>query len=52
LLARGVFTSVTDQARKIKRSLKAYSANAKPIQWKYSDTSRSIRSNELNATGH
>jgi hypothetical protein len=31
---------------------KAYSANAKPIQWKYSDLKRRIRSNELNATIH
>jgi transposase len=52
LIARGVFTSVHDLARKIKRYLKAYSANAKPIQWKYSDTTRRIRSNELSATGH
>ena len=52
LIARGVFTSVHDLARKIKRYLKAYSANAKPIQWKYSDPSRRVRSNELSATGH
>lgn len=32
--------------------IKAYSANAKPIQWKYSDPTRRIRSNELSATGH
>jgi len=30
----------------------AYSAKAKPIQWKYSDPSRRVRSNELTATGH
>ena len=52
LIARGVFTSVNDLARKIRRYIKAYSANAKPIQWKYSDTTRRIRSNELSATGH
>jgi transposase len=52
LIARGVFTSVKDLARKIKRYIKAYSANAKPIQWKYSDPNRRIRSNELTATGH
>jgi transposase len=52
LIARGVFTSVKDLARKIPRYIKAYSANAKPIQWKYSDTTRRIRSNELTATGH
>jgi transposase len=51
LIARGVFTSVADLARKIKRYIKAYSANAKPIQWKYSDPKRRIRSNEFTATG-
>jgi transposase len=45
-------TSVKDLARKIKRYFKACSANAKPIQWKYSDPNRRIRSNELTATGH
>lgn len=52
LIARGIFTSVPDLARKIKRYIKAYSANAKPIQWKYSDPKRRIRSNEFTATGH
>ncbi len=52
LIARGDFTSILDLARKIKRYIKAYSANAKPIQWKYSDTKRRIRSNELTATVH
>lgn len=52
LIARGVFTSVPDLARKFKRYIRAYSANAKPIQWKYSDPKRRIRSNEFTATGH
>jgi hypothetical protein len=50
LIARGVFTSVTDLARKIRRYINAYSANAKPIQWKYLDPTRRIRSNEFTAT--
>jgi len=52
VIARGVFTSVPDLARKRRRYINAYSANAQPIQWKYSDPSRRIRSNELSATGH
>jgi transposase len=52
VIARGVFTSVPDLARKLRRYINAYSANAQPIQWKYSDPSRRIRSNELSATGH
>ena len=52
VIARGVFTSVSDLARKLRRYINAYSANARPIRWKYSDTTKRIRSNELSATGH
>jgi transposase len=52
VIACGVFTSVPDLARKLRRYINAYSANAQPIQWKYSDPSRRIRSNELSATSH
>jgi transposase len=52
VIARGVFTSVSDLARKLRRYINAYSANATPIQWKYSDPLRRIRTNELSATGH
>ncbi|HWI69580.1 MAG TPA: hypothetical protein VNS88_14595 [Nitrospiraceae bacterium] len=51
-MARGIFTSVSDLARKLRRYINAYSANARPIQWKYSDPTRRVRSNELTATGH
>jgi transposase len=50
IIARGVFTSVPDLARKLRRYINAYSANAKPIRWKYSDVSHHVRSNELTAT--
>jgi transposase len=52
VIARGVFTSVPDLARKLRRYINAYSANAQPINWKYSHPSHRIRSNELSATGH
>jgi transposase len=52
VLARGIFTSVPDLARKLRRYINAYSANARPIRWKYSDTSRRVPSNELTATRH
>jgi transposase len=52
VIARGVFTSVKDLARKLRRYINAYSANAKPIQWKYSDPTRRIRTNVISATGH
>ena len=41
-----------DLARKLRHYINAYSANARPIQWKYSDPTRRVRSNELTATGH
>ena len=37
VIARGIFTSVPDLARKLRRYINAYSANARPIRWKYSD---------------
>src|SRR6202047_340768 len=52
VIARGIFTSVSDLARKLRRYINAYSATARPIQWKYSDPTRRVRSNELTATGH
>src|SRR5271166_813504 len=52
VIARGIFTSVSDLARKLRRYINAYSANARPIQWKYSDSTRRVRSNALTATGH
>ena len=37
VIARGVFTSVKDLAKKLRRYINAYSANAKPIRWKYAE---------------
>ncbi len=52
VIARGIFTSVPDLARKLRRYINAYSANARPIQWKYSDPTRRLRANDLSATRH
>lgn len=52
VIARGVFTSVPDLARKLRRYINAYSANAQPFPWKCSDPSRRICSNDFSATGH
>jgi transposase len=43
VIARGVFTSVRDLARKLRRYVRAYSKNAKPFQWKYSNPKKRIR---------
>ena len=52
VIARGIFTSVSDLARKLRRYIKAYSTNARPFQWKYSDPTRRIRSNQFTETAH
>lgn len=52
VIARGVFSSVTDLARKLRRYINAYSASAQPIRWKYSDARHRIRTNDLSATVH
>ena len=52
VIARGVFTSVKDLARKLMRYIHAYSAAAKPFSWKYSNVHRRIHTKELHATAH
>ena len=42
VIARRVFTSVQDLARKLRRYLNAYSVNARPFRWNYADPSRRI----------
>jgi transposase len=51
VIARGVFSSVSDLARKLRRYIRAYSAHAKLFRWKYSDAGRHI-GNTIFATGH
>lgn len=43
LIARGIFTSVKDLARKLMRYIKRYNQHPKPIKWRYSDPSRRIQ---------
>src|SRR5437868_7654838 len=42
VIARGIFTSVKDLARKLMRYIHAYSASAKPFFWKYTNVNRRI----------
>lgn len=42
VIARGVFTSVNDLARKLMRYIRQYNRAPKPVKWKYSDPSRRI----------
>jgi transposase len=43
VIARGVFTSVKDLSRKLMRYIRAYSKNAQPFRWKYSDVTNRIK---------
>ena len=42
LLARGIFTSVADLARKLRRFITKYNDRAKPVRWAYADSTRRI----------
>ncbi len=42
VIARGIFTSVQDLARKLMRYVRAYSKTARPFKWKYTDLRRRI----------
>ena len=44
VIARGVFTSVPDLARKLMRYIRQYAKVAKPIRWSYTDLARRHRS--------
>ena len=43
VIDRGVFTSVKDLARKIRKYLDAYAKSAKPFRWTYADVKRRIK---------
>ena len=50
LIARGIFTSVADLSRKIRKYIRAYAKVAKPFRWSYSDPSRRIIANPMTGT--
>jgi transposase len=43
VIARGIFTSVSDLRRKIMRYIRLYGKPAKPFHWKYTDPTRRIK---------
>jgi transposase len=47
LLARGVFTSVADLARKIRRYIRHYNKDPKPIRWAYRNPAHRIGSTSV-----
>lgn len=51
VIARGVFTSVNDLAKKLMRYIHHYNKAPKTVKWKYCDPSRRIRTQSV-VTGH
>jgi transposase len=53
VIARGVFTSVKDLARKLMRYIRHYNRAPKPLKWTYRDTSQRISLDTIpHVTGH
>jgi transposase len=52
LLARGIFTSLADLSRKIRKYIPAYAKVARPFRWSYSDPSRRIIANPMTGTAY
>jgi transposase len=52
VIARGVFTSVTDLKRKLMKYIRHYNKNSQPIKWKYNDPSKRITTSDVAVTGH
>jgi len=52
VIARGVFTSVTDLSRKLMKYIRAYGKSARPIRWIYPNPKRRILATEITGTVH
>jgi len=52
VIARGIFTSVADLARKLRKYIRAYAKSARPFRWTYTDPRRRIRTYEITGTAH
>src|ERR1041384_6670229 len=52
LIARGIFTSVKDLAKKIMHYIRRYNHQAKPVKWTYKNTRNRIRVSDSNVTVH
>jgi transposase len=51
VIARGVFTSVSDLQRKLMRYIRQYNKSRRTVKWKYADPSRHISTQSV-GTGH
>lgn len=52
VIARGVFTSVADLGKKLRRYISAYAKSARPFRWTYTDPTRRIRPNKITGTAY
>jgi transposase len=52
VIARGIFTSVTDLARKLMRYIRHHNTAAKPIKWTYTDIRNRFAATSSAGTGH
>jgi transposase len=52
VIARGVFTSVTDLKRKLMRYIRQYNKAARPVKWVHRDPTRRIRATNSGVTVH
>src|SRR5271167_2658335 len=52
VISRGVFTSVADLARKLRKYIEAYAKLAKPFRWTYTNPQKRIRINEITGTAY
>ena len=52
VISRGIFTSVADLARKLRKYIEAYTKSAKPFRWTYTDPQKRIRINEITGTAY
>src|ERR1700686_2975562 len=52
VISRGIFTSVADLGRKLRKYIEAYAKLAKPFRWTYTDPQKRIRINEITGTAY
>jgi transposase len=52
VIARGIFTSVTDLKTKLLKYIRHYNETSQPIKWKYADPSSRIVTSNSDVTGH
>jgi transposase len=52
VIARGIFTSISDLKRKLMKYIRHHNETSHPIKWKYTDVSRRIVTSDPAVTGH